>query len=171
MADTQAGYKAGGAGGPAGPQVQVDNSISSEFSLTNADIHNNGAVVGLVDEALDIGWTRAANVVSYAGAPDSMRVAVSVHVVGGTNYWARPSLRVIEGGVVVARFSDLAMQQNGNYSGDANLSGSVLLKGVPANPAYTFEWYDTDNRSTVLTPQASSRISLEAIHKIMVTGV
>ena len=150
----------------------VDTSSTAISYLNGSDIHNNGAVVGFASDDLDTGWTRTANVFSYAGTADEVQITVNIFAndTGASNYWSRPSLRISDGAGVVAEIDDLVMQQNGQYSGNCNISGSVTLKNQ-INPSYIFEWFDSDNRTSTLTPIPSSHIALKATKKIEVYAV
>lgn len=150
--------------------IIVDQTFDATFALTNADIHNNGAIVQMTDKVLDAGWSRSANTVTYTGTPEKVTGYVTINApdAGVSNYWARPKLRVSRGGTVVAIIDDLVMQQNGAYDGDATLNGVFFDKQPGANPAYTFEWFDNDNRTATLPPISESQISLEATEKVTV---
>lgn len=152
--------------------VLVDRTSDATFGLTNADIHNNGAVVNLTNKVLDTEWSRAANVVTFTGTPDKVKGYVSINAPdsGASNYWSRPKLRVSRGGNVIAVIDDLVMQQNTAYDGDGTLSGVFFDKSPGANPSYTFEWFRKDNRISTLLPETFSQIALEATIKTQVTA-
>lgn len=157
-------------GGAPSNTVFVDQTFDATFGLTNADIHNNGAIVQMTNKVLDAGWSRAANVVSYAGRPEKVKGYVSINApdAGASSYWARPKLRVSRGRAIIAIIDDLVMQQNGTYDGDATVNGVFFDKQPGANPSYTFEWYDQENRTATLPPIEESQIALEATVKIEV---
>lgn len=152
------------------PTEIVDQTFDAVFSLTTADIHNNGAVVGLVDQTLETGWSRTANQVTYSDTPDKVigHISVNASDTGASNYWSRPKLRVVRGGATIAVLDDLVMQANGTYDGDATITGSFIDKTPGTNPTYTFEWFDQENRTATLTPNAHSRIALSATKKVTV---
>lgn len=151
-------------------QALVDQTFDATFSVDNTDIHNSGAVVLMTDKVLDAGWSRAANVVSYAGTPEKVKGYVTVNAPdgGASNYWSRPKLRVFRSGNVIAVIDDLVMQQNGAYDGDATVNGVFFDKQPGANPSYTFEWFDQDNRTATLPATGFSQIALEATEKVPV---
>lgn len=150
--------------------VEVDKTFDATFNLTTDDIHNNGSVVAMVDDLLDSGWARVANVVTFTGTPEKVKGYVSINAPdgGASNYWARPKLRVIRGGDVIAVIDDLVMQQTGAYDGDATINGVFFDKQPGQNPAYTFEWFDQDARTATLPPVNFSQIALEATQKVTV---
>ena len=150
--------------------IEVDQTFDATFQVNNADIHNNGSVVSLTDKVLDSGWSRSANVVTYTGEPEKVTGYITINAPDGgvSNYWARPKLRVLRGGNVIAVIDDLVMQQTGAYDGDATLNGVFFDKQPPANPAYTFEWFDNDNRTATLPPETFSQIALVATEKATV---
>ena len=150
--------------------IIIDQTFDATFGLTNADIHNNGAVVQMTNKVLDAGWSRAANVVTYTGTPEKVKGYITINAPdgGASSYWARPKLRVLRGGAIIAILDDLVMQQNGAYDGDATLNGVFFDKQPGANPAYTFEWFDKEARTATLPPIAESQIALEATVKVTV---
>lgn len=54
-------------------------------------------------------------------------------------YWARPKIRIIRNGTIIAVMDDLVMQAVGTYDGDFTLSGVFYDKNPGKNPSYTFE--------------------------------
>lgn len=150
--------------------TEVDQTVSATFGLTSADVHNNGAVVQMTDKLLDSGWTRTANVVTYTGTPNFVEGIVTINApdVGVSNYWARPKLRIIRGGDVIAVLDDLVMQQNGAYDGDFTLNAQFFDKTPGVNPTYTFEWFDKENRTATLAPETFSQIAMKAVNKVNV---
>ncbi len=70
-------------------------------------------------------------------------------------------------GEVVGQMDDLAMQQNGAYSGNVQITGTIVIN-EPSNTAYTFELFDTDNWTSTLTPIPSSHIAITAMSKVEV---
>lgn len=163
-----------GATGPQGPAIStqtalVDRTVDSTFTFNAVDFHNNGTVVALTNKTLGAGWSRASNVITYTGTPEKVIGYVSLSALNGAgNYWARPALRVSRGATVVAVIDDLAMQLNGNYSGDAAINGVFFDNNPPANPAYTFTWFDNDNRTYSGLPATYSQLALSAVHKVQV---
>ena len=108
------------------PTEDVDQTLDATFNLAAVDIHNNGAVVQMVDNTLDAGWVRTANQVSYLGtAPENVKgfISISAPDSGASQYWSRPKLRVLRNGVQIAIIDDLVMQQTGLYDGDAVING------------------------------------------------
>lgn len=150
--------------------AEVDQTVSATFGLTNSDIHNNGALVQFTDKVLDAGWSRAANVVTFAGDPVFVEGILTINASdgGASNYWARPKMRVIRGGNVIAVLDDLVMQQTGAYDGDFTLLGTFFDKAPGANPAYTFEWFDKENRTATLRPEAFSQLAMKAVNSITI---
>lgn len=148
--------------------VTVDQSFDATFAFVPVDIHNNGTAVQLTDKTLDAGWSRAANVIAFTGTADKVTGHISLNAPdsGVSNYWSRPKLRVLRGGAVIAVIDDLVMQQNGAYDGDATLNGQFFDKQPGANPAYTFEWFDKENRTSTLIPATFSQLALTATLKI-----
>lgn len=157
--------------------IEVDQTFDATFSLTDTDIHpadganvNTGSPIGMADKVLDAGWSRAANVVTFTGAPEKVKGYITINApdAGASNYWSRPKMRVSRGGTVIAILDDLVMQQTGAYDGDATINGVFFDKTPPANPAYTFEWFDQEARTSTLPPIAESQIALEATLKVEV---
>lgn len=150
--------------------VEVDQTFDATFQVTNTDIHNSTPIVAMTDKVLDAGWSRAANVVTYTGTPEKVEgyISISAPDSGASNYWARPKLRVLRGGNVIAIIDDLVMQQNGAYDGDAVINGVFFDKQPGVNPAYTFEWFDQENRTATLPARAESQIALVATEKVTV---
>lgn len=160
--------------GSQGPAIatqtaSVDQTVDATFTFNAVDFHNNGTVVALTNKTLGAGWARASNVITYTGSPEKVIGYVSLSALNGAgNYWARPALRVSRGATVVAVIDDLAMQLNGNYSGDAAINGVFFDHNPPANPAYTFTWFDNDNRNYSGLPATYSQLALSAVHKVQV---
>lgn len=150
--------------------AEVDRTVSATFGLTTADIHNNGQVVQFTDKVLEAGWSRSANVISYSGNPYAVNMNLSINAadVGASAYWARPKIRIIRNGTIIAVMDDLVMQQTGAYNGDFTLSGVFYDKKPGTNPSYTFEWFDEENRTATLRPETYSQISMIAVEKIKV---
>ena len=150
--------------------ITLDQTFDATFSLDAVDIHDNGNVVQMQDKVLDAGFSRAANVVTYTGAPDSVRINISINAAdaGASNHWSRPKIRILRDSAIIAVFDDLVMQDSGAYAGDSTIEGYFLDKNPPANPAYTFEWFDEDGRTATLIPEAFSQIALTAINKVQV---
>lgn len=150
--------------------IFVDQTFDATFNLTNADIHNNGAAVQMVDDVLDAGWARTANQVTFLGVPEKVTgfISVSAPDAGASNYWSRPKMRVSRNGTQIAIIDDLVMQQNGTYDGDAVINGVFFDKSPGNNPTYTFEWFDQENRTATLPPRGESQIALEATVKVEV---
>lgn len=150
--------------------LEADVSSDATFTFDSVDIHNNGTVVSLTNKVLDAGWSRVANVVTYTGTPNKVIGYVSLNAPdgGASNYWARPKLKVLRGGNIIAVLDDLVMQQNGAYDGDTTINGVFFDKNPGANPAYTFEWFDQDNRTATNPPNGFSQLALEAVTKVQV---
>lgn len=148
----------------------VDATFDATFSFEPIDIHNNGVIVQLVDKVLDFGFSRVSNIITYNGTPEKINIDISLNAadLGASSYWGRPKIRVIRNGNIIAVFDDLAMQQTGTYNGDATITGSFVDKNPPANPSYTFEWFDEENRTATLIPESFSQLSLVATNKITV---
>ena len=138
----------------------------AELSLTATDIHNNGAAVGLVVEELSPNFAVAGSTVAFTGTPDRVEFVIAITATdqGASSYWNKPSLRVMNGAVIVFEVGDLGMQQNGAYSGDVHINGSFVDTAPGANPVYTFAWFDKDNRTATLIPEPFSLIRLSAVN-------
>lgn len=152
---------------PSTPAV-IDQTFDAVFGVGESDIHNNGLIVDMLDKVLDSGWARSSNVVTFTGEPDKVKgyITISAPDNGASSYWARPKLRVIRGGNVIAIVDDLVMQANTTYDGDAVLNGVFFDKSPGVNPSYTFEWFRQENRTATLPPRSESQIALEATIKI-----
>lgn len=141
--------------------------------LASNDIHNNGGVVQFASHQLDPNWSRSNNTFTYAGSPDVVEITVNISAgdTGVSNYWGRPALRISNStGTVLGEMDDLAMQQNGAYSGDVQITGVVVIKS-PTDLSFIFEWFDRDNRTSTLTPIPSSHVALKAKTKAEVYTV
>lgn len=150
--------------------ILADATFDVTLGFIAIDVHNNGTVVQFTTKSIDSWFLRVWNTVSYAGTPDKIQIQVSLNALdsGASNYWSRPKMRVIRWGNVIAVFDDLVMQQDGAYDGDFTLVWSFLDKQPWANPSYTFEWFDKENRTATLIPASYSQLSLTATEKINV---
>jgi len=166
-------------------QAQIDNMImpsgtsfvdTSEVAigyLSNSDIHNNGATLSFASDVLEGGWTRSGNVFSNSSSPDAFEFFANIYAedVGASNYWARPAMRIVDGdGTIIGQMDDLAMQQNGAYSGSVQITGFCRVNN-PASSDFTFQWFDMENRTATLAPIVSSQVVLKAIKKVEVYAV
>lgn len=157
-------------------QVEVDKSYYIQSTLSPVDIHDNGSLVQIsADNRVAATWERTANEYTYNAIDNADVVKISVNIkaidAGASNYWAKPQLRVFKNNTIIANFGDLAMQQNTAYSGDILLPGYHVDVSAQTGDVYRFEWYDNDNRIATLIPTIESTITLEAIEKVIVSGL
>jgi len=153
--------------------TMVDSTSMSIAYLDGSDIHNNGPVVNFASDDLGSGWNRSANVFEYTGPCDAIIITANIAATdtGASSYWGRPSLRITNGdGDIVGEMDDLAMQQNGAYSGNVQITGTINIKN-PSNKEFTFTLFDTDNRTSTLTPIPSSHVALKAVKSVEVYAV
>ena len=156
--------------------LEESNAAKPEFAelfFDENDIHPNDGggsapdaqPASFASNTTQGGWSVAGNVASYTGTAGVVRGNISLRALdtGPSNYWAKPIVRVTE--TVSGRefyLEELAMQTTGAYDGSVYFDGSFVHLNPPANPSYVVEYYNIENRTATLTPQADSSIVFEA---------
>lgn len=154
-------------------QTNSEKPEFAELFFSTDDVHpddgggtaDNAQPASFISNTVEGGWSVAANIASYAGSAKVIKGSINMAALdtGAANYWAKPIVRVTE--TVSGRvfyLEELAMQTNGAYDGTVYFDGSFVHLNPPVNPAYVVEYFNRENRTATLTPEAGSSLVLEA---------
>lgn len=155
--------------------IFVDSTNICQSLFKSQDIHNQGPLVEFDSDIVMGGasnWNRVSNVFTYSGQPEYVKGEVQINapqVVGNNSFWAKPKIRVLKGGVIIAVIDKLVMVESNAHDGDATINGSFTDAAPGVNPSYTFEFFDKDNRlATKLPIPGSSKLTMIATNKVEV---